>query len=437
MIQFNCAKICQEAASLEPELAKLNKFPWGKGATAGVGAVIAKDVPTHIQVVGVPECCMEPTKMSRSRSCAKAQVLLASCPADVKTWTSFVDGSPTPDVYFRPGYAAAYSGDHATALALVINTSKRRFLLPLLLREIAVVPLSSRVEEYDAITPYGYGGVLPLDRGEVTSRDAAELLEQLSHWCIKANVVSCMLRLHPLLAQHSEFSVGVAECPGGAISHFGPTVAIDLLAWDDDLCGPAGMKKGRRSDLRHARRHLTVSLTSCESSRTAEMLQQFRLIYDRTMSQLNAGPFYFFPAQYYSSLQSTLNSHLAVGVAYYDGQPVSAALFLADSQFGHYHLSGATREGKQHKAQTMLLVEGAQWMRRRGCRWFHLGGGRAPGDSLYYFKQSFGARTFYYSNITLIANRARYNELVNLRRTEEESAKRANDFFPAYRGAEQ
>jgi len=425
MIQSNCTTTCPEAASLQPELAKINKSPRGKGATVGAGAVVATDVSTH-NVVGGPTCSMEPTK-----------ILLAGCPTDVKTWTSLVNASPTPDVYFRPGYAAAYSGDHATALALVIKTSRRRFLLPLLLREITVVPLASSVEDYDAITPYGYGGVLPLDRGAVTSRDAAELLEQLSHWCIKSNVVSCMLRMHPLLAQHSGFSAGVVDCPGGAVSHFGPTAAIDLLAWDADLCAPAGMKKGRRSDLCHARRDLTVRLTSCESPQAAEMLQQFRSIYDQTMTRLNATPFYFFPDTYYLSLQQMLTSHVAVGVAYYRGQPVSAALFLADAQFGHYHLSGVTSEGKQHKAQTMVLVEGAQWMRHHGCRWFHLGGGRAPGDSLYSFKHSFGGRTFYHSNVTLIANRARYNELVKLRRTEKESAMDANDFFPAYRVAEQ
>ena len=436
MMQSNCTTTCQEAASLQTELSNIDRPPCGEGAKVGAGAVVAKDAPTH-KVVGVLARSRKPIKMFGLERRAKAQVLLADCPADVKIWTNLVDGSPTPDVYFRPGYVAAYSCDHEMAVALVIKTSRRRFLLPLLLREIAVVPLTCRVEDYDAITPYGYGGVLPLDRGEVSSRDAAELLEQLTHWCIKANVVSCMLRLHPLLAQHSGFSAGVGDCPGAAVSHFGPTVAIDLHAWNDDVCGPSGMKKGRHSDLRHARRDLTVRLKSCDTPQAAEMLQQFRSIYDRTMTRLNATSFYFFPATYYLSLHDTLNSHMAVAVAYHGMQPVSAALFLADSQFGHYHLSGVTSEGKQHKAQTMVLVEGAQWMRQRGCRWFHLGGGRPPGDSLYYFKHSFGGRTFSYTNLTLIVNQARYNELVNFHRTEKESDMGANDFFPAYRVAEQ
>ena len=318
----------------------------------------------------------------RPRTGAEPEILRADCPDDAETWTNLVNGSPTPDVYFRPGYAAAYSGDHATALALVINTSRRRFLLPLIVREIAAVTPPSPVGDYDAVTPYGYGGVLPLGCGEVTGQDAAELLEQLGHWCIKANVVSCMLRLHPLLRQQSGFGVGVAFCAGAAVQNVGPTAAIDLLSWNDALCGPAGMNKGRRSDLRHARRHLTIRLRSCDSPQATELLEQFRWIYEQTMTRLNANPFYFFQEKYFTSLQTVLRSDMAVVVAYYDRRPVSAALFLADSQFGHYHLSGVTPEGKQHKAQTMVLVEAAQWMRRRGCRWFHLGGGRVPADSL-------------------------------------------------------
>jgi hypothetical protein len=377
---------------------------------------------------------MQANNAVRSRSGKGAEVLLADCRADMTTWTNLVNESPTRDVYFRPGYAAAYSGDHARVIALVVKTSRRRFLLPLLLREISVVPLSSRDHDYDAITPYGYGGVLPLGPGEITSDDAAELLEELMRWCINANVVSSVLRLHPLLRQHSAFSGGVAYCSGGAIRNVGPTVAIDLLSWNDTLCGPAGMNNGRRSDLLHARRHLTVSVTTCDSPVATGMLRQFRSIYQQTMTRLNADAFYFFPAEYYTSLQNMLGSDMAVAVAYHHGRPVSAALFLADSQFGHYHLSGVTCEGRQHKAQTMVLVEGAQWIRRRGCRWLHLGGGRAPGDSLYYFKQSFGASTFHYSYVTLIANQARYEELVNFGRAQRELATPVKDFFPAYRG---
>lgn len=405
-----------------------------KKATQKVCAAVTKAEPEQIEVSSSYR--VKPSEVLRTRTGEGPAVLHASCPIDVTKWTNLVDQSPTPDVYFRPGYAAAYASNTVTALALVVNTSKRRFLLPLLVREIPV-PSSSSAEEYDAITPYGYGGVLPLNRGKITHADVAEMLEQLRYWCIKAGVVSCMLRLHPLLRQHSEFSAGVANCLGGVVRDVGPTAAINLLAWDEGVCGPAGMKHGRRSDLIHARRHLTARIISCESPEASEMLEQFRSIYEETMNRVNAKPFYFFPKIYYKSLQTVLTTDMAVAIAYYHGKPVGAALFLAKSDFGHYHLSGATAKGKQHKAQTMLVVEGAQWMRRRGCRWLHLGGGRAPADPLFHFKHSFGASTFCYSYLALIADQARYDDLVKQRRSKTELATSTRDFFPAYRAPEQ
>lgn len=361
------------------------------------------------------------------------QVLLAACLGDATTWTNLVNKSPTPDVYFRPAYAAAYAAPDAIPLALVVTTSTRRFLLPLLLRTLAALPSPSSVQEHDAITPYGYGGVLPLDPGPFTGADAAELLHQLKSWCISSKVITLLVRLHPLLQQQGAFGAGVLPLSGGTLQYVGPTAAIDLLSWDNSLSAPSGMTKGRRTDLHHSRRHLTVQLTPCSSLHAAEMMQQFRLLYEHTMTRLDATPFYFFRNEYYISLVDRLSSDMAVAVAYYDGRPVSAAIFLADSHFGHYHLSGGTAEGRQHKAQTMLLVEGAQWMRQRGCRWFHLGGGRQPGDSLYYFKQSFGATIFDYSYLALIADKARYHQLVKLREIHTSLAPPANNFFPAYR----
>lgn len=410
----------------------------GQEAASGTGPVLPDNVAGQNQPVRTGPSIAEPANAKCiSNGDAGPEVLLASRPEDADIWANLVSRSATPDVYFRPGYAAAYSDDRTRALAVVITTSTRRFLIPLLLREVTVVQPSSSVPDYDAITPYGYGGVLPLERGEVTSRDASELVDKLAQWCKKGNVVSCMLRLHPLLAQHSGFSTGLAGHPGRSVRSVGPTVAIDLLSWDDALCGPAGMNKGRRSDLLYARRHLTVRLAPCHSSQSREMLRQFRSIYDETMTRLNAKSFYFFPEEYFTFLQDALRGDMIVAVAYQRGQAVSAALFLADSQFGHYHLSGVTPEGKKHKAQTMVLVEAAQWMRKRGCCWLHLGGGRALADSLYYFKRSFGTTEFNYSYITLITNRARYDELVRARGAQSEPGTSLSDFFPAYRGSEQ
>ena len=361
-----------------------------------------------------------------------AEIFLTTSAADIRAWDDLVNHSPTPDTYFRPGYAAAYTDESTSAFALLLHTSKRRFLLPLLRRRVSTLPFATRMEDYDAVTPYGYGGILPLEAGNISGEDAGELITELRLWCLGANVVSCMLRLHPMLAQESGFR-SAPECAGGVLRPHGPTKAIDLSHWDEGLDAPAGMHRNRRQNLRTARRSLSLAVASCDTQEGMELMEQFRLIYEETMRRVNASSYYRFPSSYYSKLKEGLGEKLAVAIASRGQEAVSGALFFADSQFGHYHLSGTTVVGLRCHAPTMVLVAAADWTRRRGGRWFHLGGGRVPDDSLYQFKASFGAATFSYSYVTVIANDSRYTELVSLRNAHQALGRMRENYFPAYR----
>jgi hypothetical protein len=362
----------------------------------------------------------------------RAETFLTASEGDIRVWDDLVNNSPTPDTYFRPGYAAAYTDESTSAFALLLHTSKRRFLLPLLRRRVSTLPFATRVEDYDAVTPYGYGGILPLEAGNISGEEATELITELRRWCLSANVVSCMLRLHPMLTQESGFR-SAQECAGGRLRLHGRTKAIDLIRWDEDLDAPAGMSINRRQNLRTARRNLSLAVASCDTQEGMELMEKFRRIYEETMRRVNASPYYFFPHSYYFRLKEGLGEKLAVAIASRGEEAVGGVLFFADAQFGHYHLCGTTVEGLRCNAQTMVLVAAADWTRRRGGRWFHLGGGRVPDDSLYQFKASFGAATFLYSYVTVIANYSRYTELVSLRHAHQELGRMRAGYFPAYR----
>jgi hypothetical protein len=334
--------------------------------------------------------------------------------ADDRRWDELVDGAPASDVYFRPGYCRAYeAAGHGRAIAVVTEGA----LFPLLLR-----PLPFGEEGFDAATPYGYGGLLPL--GHDTSgmgSDPAPTLHQLRDWCVSAGVVSCLLRLHPLLGGPGQLSVaGSADVE---IRKHGPTTAIDLARLANGRL--EGMSKGRKADLTIARRELELSWNG------EDALERFRTVYDGTMQRVGAGEFYLFPPEYYEALAGGLGDRLGVALAVLDGEPVGGALFLAGHRFAHYHLSGTTDAGRELKAGTLLVHAGAEWARGRGCELLHLGGGTGGADSLFAFKKSFGGETYTYAFATLVANRERYDALA-ARRAEEPEPPRP-DFFPAYR----
>ena len=325
-------------------------------------------------------------------------------------WDGLVDAAPTPDVYFRPGYCRAYeTAGQGRAVAVRAEGA----LFPLLLREL---PFGQ--EGLDAVTPYGYGGLLPLAPGS----DPVSDLRRLRDWCASNGVVSVLVRLHPLLGAFGHLS----QMGGVEVWEHGPTTAIELSRVEDDRL--AGMSKGRKADLNVARRELDVSW-----ERGEKPLERFRTVYDETMTRLGAGSFYVFPPEYYRALAEGLGDGLGVALALRGDEVVGGALFLADpaGRFAHYHLSGTTDAGREHKAGTFLVHAGAVWARERGCDLLHLGGGTAGADSLYAFKRSFGGLELAASFASLVVDDERYGALV-ARRAEEPNPLRPA-FFPAYR----
>jgi Acetyltransferase (GNAT) domain len=333
---------------------------------------------------------------------------------DDRRWDELVDASPAADVYYRRGYCRAYeAAGHGRAVAVVTAGA----LFPLLLR-----PLPFGEEGFDAATPYGYGGLLPLGRDTSgMGSDPTPNLRQLRDWCATAGVVSCLLRLHPLLGGPAQLST--VDSPDVEIRVHGPTTSIDLARLANGRL--EGMSKGRKADLTIARRELEPSWDA------EDALERFRSIYDGTMRRVGAGDFYLFPPEYYATLADGLGDRLGVALALLDGEPVGGALFLAGRRFAHYHLSGTTDAGRELKAGTLLVHAGAGWARGRGCECLHLGGGTSGADSLFAFKKSFGGETHTYAFATLVADGGRYGALA-ARRAEEPDPPRP-DFFPAYR----
>jgi Acetyltransferase (GNAT) domain len=327
-------------------------------------------------------------------------------------WDELVDAAPTPDVYYRPGYCAAYE---AAGHGRLVAVETAGALFPLLLR-----PLPFGEAGVDAATPYGYGGVLATGSDPIKTTD----VHQLRDWCATNGVVSCLLRLHPLLGGSEQLSQ--SDEADVEIREYGPTTAVDPRRIDEATGRLRGMSKGRKADLTIARRELELGWATGDDA-----LESFRAIYDGTMQRLGADEFYLFPAAYYHALAEGLGERLGLALALRRDEPVGGALFLADRRFAHYHLSGTTDAGRELKAGTLLVHAGAEWARERGSELLHLGGGNSGTHPLYAFKKSFGGETFTYSFATLVADRERYDALV-ARRSEEAEPPRSG-FFPAYR----
>lgn len=366
-------------------------------------------------------------------SSSRVLVLAASDPHDRSGWDDIVDHAPISDVYYRSGYAcASEAAGHGKAIGLLLATQRARVFMPLLVRPLSDLPFAAGEPGFDAASPYGYGGLLPLCEMERPSEaDMDELLDAIQQWCRDAGIVSCLIRLHPLLEQ--DRWLGRDHWPQQAtLLHYRlPTVAVDLASWDSTRQRITGLHRNRRAALNDARRYLRVSWSGSDAP-LSEALALFQPIYEQRMACLNASPYYFFPSEYYASLAEGLSNNLAVALAWLDQKLVGAALFLVDRQFAHYHLTGSNEEGREYEADTLLVNAGAHWARERGCRFLHLGGG-GESNGLYRYKRSFGGDVYRYHTLDVIADESRYRDLVERRMRYESLPQVRQGFFPQYR----
>ena len=359
----------------------------------------------------------------------EAKVLSVDDPSDFADWDELVDRAPTSDVYYRPGYALANQVvDHGKAIALLLSGLNAQVLMPLLLRPLSDLPFAADQPGFDAVTPYGYGGLLLLSgTGQASESDVQGLLNALQRWCAERDVVSCHIRLHPLLEQTQWLDATQFQDHTASLCFRGLTTGIDLSKWDSANRRIAGMCEARRSRLNRARRYLHVRWSS-SGIPIVEALRLFRQIYEHRMGQVHASPYYYFPKEYYTVLSERTN--LGVALAWFGKELVGGHLFLADRQFAHYHLGGGNEKGLKFNASTFLINAGAEWAREHGCKLLHLGGGT---DGIFRYKRSYGGPVYRYHTLDVIADEARYRNLVERRTNYEMLSALRGGFFPRYR----
>lgn len=289
------------------------------------------------------------------------------------------------DVYFTPAYAALYEGPHARARCLVAREAGEALVHVFLERRLARV--GGRPVEGECVIAeslYGYGGPLATTDDAGFLRHAHGALEARQREC---GVVSEFVRFHPLL-DNVRWSL-----PAWAPVRERETVVIDLECPGPDR--ERGYSATHRNLVRRAAREgVRVEPTSGEGDARA-----FAALYADTMRRVGARPSYFFGHAYFDGLRTALGPHAHLFLARLDGRIVAGAVVLSFGRVLHYHLAGSDPETQRIGTTRLLVHEIARWGAARGCRWFHLGGGRtsAPDDALLRFKANFSAvrRAFY------------------------------------------
>ena len=352
------------------------------------------------------------TSASTGRTAALVEV-------DPQRWDELLDRLGCADAYLLRGYVESASLleandlDHkeqpeaASPTFLHLSARGGDVVFPLILREI-----EGGQGRRDAITPYGYGGPV----GVGPEPPVESFYELYDDWCRSTAVVSTFIRFHPLFANQRQAPNGVHVVP-----------LADTIAWslDRDLDLFGGLHPKHRNKVRKARAAgLEVTVREAPPS-----LSDFAALYEATMSRLDADEFYFFPGDYWGSLEKGLREKIVLVEARGGGELAAAALCFATPPWLHYHVSGTSERGREAAAANLVLLEAACWGQSRGLEQFHLGGGAGGReDTLFHFKQRFFPAGRREASVgKLVHDPETYCGLAGL------TELRLDGYFPAYR----
>jgi GNAT acetyltransferase-like protein len=284
---------------------------------------------------------------------------------------------------------------------LRIEAGEVELLAPLLVREIGEGP------ERDAISPYGYPGLVPLERSSprYAGTDTFELgLDPASIDFSATGLVSVFLR----------HTLGPPPLAGAT--------ARNVV----QIADPGLPPKSRPSDRRQVRRNLEAGYELeliAGSETTADQRAAFLDLYEQTMRRAAAAPHYFFGAAYFDRVLEAEATWLALALAP-GGEPAAASIVAVSDGFLHYYLSGSSDPhlgDSPMKNVVVRLVEHAATLDLP----LNLGGGISRGDALEEFKRGFANREQPWHTSELVCDRAAYDRL--------SAGREPGDFFPAYR----
>jgi hypothetical protein len=274
---------------------------------------------------------------------------------------------------------------------LRITTEGTELLAPLKVRKIP------DTDQSDAISPYGYPGLIESDAPPPTLEPSAV------DWTA-TNLVSIFIR----------HTLGPAPLTGATERNF------------VQIADPALPPKSRPSDRRQVRRNLEagyeLDLVPGPET-TPQQRGAFLAAYEQTMRRTGAADHYFFGAEYFDRVLEADRTWLALATAP-GGEVAAASIAAASDGYLHYYLSGTTDSHLHSAPMKNVVTRLVEHSRELGLP-LNLGGGISPGDALEEFKRGFANRQQVWLTSELICDEEKYTEL--------SAGTEANGYFPAYR----
>ncbi|MBT2582642.1 GNAT family N-acetyltransferase [Planococcus sp. ISL-109] len=330
-------------------------------------------------------------------------------------WDKVVNEFPVNDVYYTYEYCQWNAEKEKGQAKLVFfENSLGSVIYPFILRRI-----DHYTEQpiYDITTPYGYGG--PLVSGD--EKVLEEFTRLFRGYCLETNIVSEVVRLHPLL-NNARYLNGYCD-----LTYIRKSTAVEL---SESL--PQIQHQYSKMTKRNIKKAISNNLYCKEVSKSDDNIETFLALYKATMNRKAAADSYYFC---FSSIQQQLmdtavsKSHLLF--VYLGEKVIAAAILYTTKHLAHYHLGASDKDHLDLRPNNLLFDFMVIISKELNCNLLHLGGGYGENDSLFKYKASFTNNNNYdYYLGTRIYNPKIYAELTEMAASR---SRLAEGYFPSYR----
>jgi GNAT acetyltransferase-like protein len=292
---------------------------------------------------------------------------------------------------------------------LRIETGEAELFAPLIVREIP------GTHDRDAISPYGYPGLIYGSRGGVRRSNSGEAppdtptappLDPHAIDFSATGLVSAFLRYT------------LAEPPlAGAAER-------NIVQIADPALPPKSRSSDRNQINKNRRAGYEVELVPGPETNAGQRAS-FLSAYEQTMRRTGAAERYFFGAAYFGRLLESSRSWLAIATAP-RGEIAAASLTVSSDGFLHYYLSGTADPHLRDSPMKNVLVALVDLATELALP-LNLGGGISPGDRLEEFKRGFANREQPWHTSEIVCDREAYDRL--------SAGRSPSRFFPLYRSS--
>ena len=353
---------------------------------------------------------------------------------DKKQWLDILDGFRLKDPHYLPGYLQIYENESnnesfmhfgGEGMLFVYGDSKNFIIYPFFKRALSSLPFYERGMEnlFDIASPYGYGGPLAQIEDETISEKLWRgFFSEIGAFCRQNNIVSEFSRLHPVFNN----ALAISKFSDGFTPHQHRIVYIDLTGSEDDIV--ARMDNKHRSSLRKANRNEALR---CSITSEQEYAPLFSTLYEKTMMRKEAQTQYLFSSNFFNLAFQALRDHITMVYITYGSEPIAASLILRYGDLSYSWLSCSNQDYLNLRPNELCVYQCAIEARKRGCKFFILGGGLSGEDTLFRFKAAFSGLFKDFHTYKKIHLTNEYNALLELRNKYERAP--AGDFFPGYR----